>query len=216
LDAGEQTEAERELLIHTLGNLTLLTGKLNSKVSNGPWLGGKGKRAGLEQHDVLKLNRDLVKAAVSNWTEANIRARTREMIEAIILIWPVPENHKSGHVGDSAADLLTLSLLDLIGGGALVPGTRLFPRQPRHAERTAVLLGDGRIELEGKEFDSASAAASYITGHATNGWWFFLLEPKSKRSLKALRKEYAAQLAVNDQADEDEDEDDDEEDSSFS
>ena len=42
-------------LIHTLGNLTLLTGKLNSAVSNGPWSGTNSKRAGLEGHDVLIL-----------------------------------------------------------------------------------------------------------------------------------------------------------------
>src|SRR5207244_7668458 len=31
-------EAERDRTIHTLGNLTLLTPKLNSKQSNGPWI----------------------------------------------------------------------------------------------------------------------------------------------------------------------------------
>jgi hypothetical protein len=41
------TENDRDRLIHTLGNLTLLTGKLNSMVSNGPWLGNTGKREGL-------------------------------------------------------------------------------------------------------------------------------------------------------------------------
>ena len=39
-------EAERDRIIHTLGNLTLLTGKLNSKVSNGPWAGTDGKARG--------------------------------------------------------------------------------------------------------------------------------------------------------------------------
>lgn len=42
-------EAERDRIIHTLGNLTLLTGKLNSKQSNGGWLGKDGKREGLEK-----------------------------------------------------------------------------------------------------------------------------------------------------------------------
>jgi Protein of unknown function (DUF1524) len=56
-------EAERDRLIHTLGNLTLLTGKLNSKVSNGPWIGTDSKRVGLEGHDVLMLNRELLKEA---------------------------------------------------------------------------------------------------------------------------------------------------------
>lgn len=37
-------EVDRDRLIHTLGNLTLLTGKLNSTVSNGPWSGANSKR----------------------------------------------------------------------------------------------------------------------------------------------------------------------------
>jgi hypothetical protein len=205
LAAGEQTEAERDSLIHTLGNLTLLTGKLNSKVSNGPWMGQKGKRAGLEGHDVLKLNRELLKAANESWTETLIRSRTKEMIEAVIAIWPVPQGHKSGHMTDSAASQLTLSLLDLISGGALLAGTELFPRPPKHADRLAVLLGDGRIEVEGKEFDSASAAAGFLTGQPTNGWSFFLVDKEKKRSLKSVRKEYVSQMAVNDSEDEDDD-----------
>src|SRR5207253_3915179 len=63
------TEEERDRLIHTLGNLTLLTGKLNSKVSNGPWLGNNGKRGGLEAHDVLMLNRELLRKASDRWTD---------------------------------------------------------------------------------------------------------------------------------------------------
>lgn len=53
------TADERDRLIHTLGNLTLLTGKLNSKVSNAAWAGTNGKRVGLQEHDVLILNRGL-------------------------------------------------------------------------------------------------------------------------------------------------------------
>ena len=51
------TEAERDQAVHRLGNLTLLTGRLNGKISNGPW---SGKRAALKEHDVLKLNMDLL------------------------------------------------------------------------------------------------------------------------------------------------------------
>ena len=53
----------------------LLTGKLNSKVSNGPWAGAGGKRDALEAHDVLLLNRTL--KAANDWTDECIRSRTR-------------------------------------------------------------------------------------------------------------------------------------------
>jgi hypothetical protein len=66
---GNASEAEREHVIHTFGNLTLLTGKLNSKVSNAAWLGTGGKREALEAHDVLLLNRDLLKRAADRWTD---------------------------------------------------------------------------------------------------------------------------------------------------
>lgn len=89
------SEEERDRLIHTLGNVTLLTGRLNSKVSNAPWAGPRGKRAGLEGHDVLLLNRELLKSAGDTWTDEAIRARTRELTQAVIQIWPVPEGHRS-------------------------------------------------------------------------------------------------------------------------
>ena len=78
LPAGPRSEGEREALIHTIGNLTLLTSRLNSKVSNGPWIGEKGKRQGLEMHDVLVLNRELLKTAKDGWTESMIRAEIRD------------------------------------------------------------------------------------------------------------------------------------------
>src|SRR5690606_31499964 len=49
---GDTTEVERERLIHTFGNLTLLTGRLNSSLSNRPWAPpeGDGKRSVLEKN----------------------------------------------------------------------------------------------------------------------------------------------------------------------
>src|SRR5207248_1147705 len=82
------TELDRDRLVHTFGNLTLLTGKLNSKVSNSAW---PTKSAALQEHDVLKLNSDLLAAAGDTWTEAKVRARTESMIDAVLAIWRVPE-----------------------------------------------------------------------------------------------------------------------------
>ena len=76
---GTAGEEDRDRIIHTLGNLTLLTGKLNSKVSNGPWLGSNGKRGGLEAHDVLLLNREILKRGTESWTDKAICERTEEL-----------------------------------------------------------------------------------------------------------------------------------------
>ena len=78
--------------------------KLNSKVSNGPWLGDGGKREGLGPTYVLFLNRELLKKAGDQWTDDAIRARTQELAEVIIQIWPVPPGHRSGFSPDRARD----------------------------------------------------------------------------------------------------------------
>src|SRR3970282_47110 len=76
--------------------LTLLTGRLNSKVSNAAGVGEGGKRQGFEAHDVLMLNRELLKNAGDRWTDDAIRLRTRELTVIVIRIWEVPAGHPSG------------------------------------------------------------------------------------------------------------------------
>ena len=94
------TEAERDQVVHRLGNLTLLTRRLNSKVSNGPWA---AKRAALKEHDVLKLNMDLLDAGGELWNEESVRRRTNDVIQSIVEIWPVPAGHKSQFRGAGRA-----------------------------------------------------------------------------------------------------------------
>jgi hypothetical protein len=193
LDQDPSSEGERERLIHTLGNLTLLTGQLNSKVSNGPWLGKGGKREGLEGHDVLLLNRELLRSAGDQWTEQAIRQRTQELIEAIIQIWPVPADHRSVVVGERTTRRKKPSLADLINGGALNPGMSLFPRR-KVGGRIATLLADGRLDIDGTIFGTPSQAARHLVGHAVNGWHFFLTDQTLRRSLRAIRREYVNAL----------------------
>ena len=81
---------DRPRIIHTLGNLTILTAKLNGAVSNGPWSGEKGKEVALKRNDVLLLNRDLGLFAQNGWTDQAIGRRTLYLIERILRIWPVP------------------------------------------------------------------------------------------------------------------------------
>src|SRR5205823_7916582 len=104
---------------HTLGNLTLLTSKLNAKVSNSAWA---SKKNSLQEHDVLKMNTDLLASAGDAWTEAKVRARTQEMTAAIIEIWPVPPGHTSGFGKAEDRPRRRVGLADLIGAGLLEPG----------------------------------------------------------------------------------------------
>ena len=106
-------EAARERIVHTLGNLTLLTGALNSKVSNGPWKGVAGKRQALKTHDVLLLNRDIERQAGEAWSDEAVRARTRQLAEIICDVWKVPRGHRAEH-GSTLRKIFRVELSDLI------------------------------------------------------------------------------------------------------
>lgn len=83
-----QAARERERLLHSLGNLTLVTGRLNPKLSNAPWT---EKRRILDKHTVLRLNRDLlIGFQQTEWGEATIRERGAGLAEAVKEIWPLP------------------------------------------------------------------------------------------------------------------------------
>lgn len=85
-----EATARRNRLIHTMGNLTLVTKPLNSSVSNGPWT---KKRAALDEHSTLFLNKDLLKHAPegSQWDEDAILARGQRLYEAALKVWPGPD-----------------------------------------------------------------------------------------------------------------------------
>ncbi len=97
----DETEAlERDGVIQTLGNLTLVNGKLNSHLSNFPWsaeaaeargLGNAGgKRTKLMSNSTIKLNADVVGQYEDSWTEADIRERTDDLTASILKIWARP------------------------------------------------------------------------------------------------------------------------------
>jgi GNAT superfamily N-acetyltransferase len=203
------SEVDRDQWVHTLGNLTLLTGKLNSKVSNGPWVGEDGKRHALQQHDVLLLNRKLVTAHPIDWSEATIRARSQEMIDAILAIWPVPAGHRSSFPGEPRVVHRRVELADLVAAGFLTPGATLWPRPRKHSHRSATVLVDGQIDVDGVLFQSPSEAAKALSGGPMNGWWFFLVDRETKKSLKTVRREYLEQLQEADDEIDGDDEDDD-------
>jgi len=206
---GPKGEVEREALIHTLGNLTLLTSSLNSKVSNGPWIGKSGKRKALEAHDVLFLNRRFAESSCENWTDASIRQRTDELAKTIVEIWPVPDGHRSPQGAQQTHYSHRVDLSDLISAGWLQPGTVLHPRQKKFAETTATLLSDGSLDVGGKIYSSPSDAAGAIVGSVRNGWWFFLVEPENKKSdLRKVRSAYLESISADGDEDDLGDEDD--------
>ena len=74
----------------------------------------------------------------------------------------------------------------------------------------ATLLPDGRLDVNGSVYSSPSEAAKAVVGASTNGWWFFLVDAQSRRSLSDVRIEYLESIAADveeDDADDDADED---------
>lgn len=177
-------EIERDAHVHRLGNLTLLTGSLNAKVSNGPWSGPDGKRAALARSDTLLITRD--PREHDTWEEPDIDARTEDMVSALIATWPAPEGHNPVAVRRTEDEQTTyVSIKDLVARGLIQPGTALRPRAGEHEHRAAVVTAKGLIEVDGETFDSPSGAGKAVLGRTVNGWNFWRL-PDGRR-LKELR-----------------------------
>ena len=85
-DSGEDAEAMRDIIIHRLGNLTLVDHGLNSKLSNRPWA---DKRRILHEEDNLYINKELINyAPEKDWGEEQIHLRGERLADYIIKIWP--------------------------------------------------------------------------------------------------------------------------------
>lgn len=189
---GLAAQIQRREHIHRLGNLTLLTGALNSSVSNGPWLGAGGKRAKLHEHDVFLMNRRIEDASAEGWNEDLIDQRTTAVVDALLATWPVPAGHV-GEVRDAPTEsAATVTLAQLVAAGLLAPGTTLKARPGNWGDREAIVLDNGELSLDGQVFDSPSAAGHYLRKGATNGWHFWLVA--DGRRLADLRAAYRAGL----------------------
>ena len=187
----------------------MLTGRLNSKVSNGPWAGANGKRIALHSHDVLMLNRRLLEQGKDGWDDEHIRARAERLVDVITEVWPVPEGHKSRTERIERRPKRRVELADVISAGLLEEGATLYASRRRVAGRTATVLSDGALDVDGVRCSTPSGASYAVSGTSENGWWFWLVDPKCKRSLHDIWREYVDERDVDV---EDEDTPDDDED----
>ncbi len=93
--------ARRDHLVNTIGNLTLVTQKLNGALSNRPWTdaeahlaaptgreAGKGKRSLLAHYSLLVLNKEIVDNHADVWTDQDMLNRGRELTKTILTLWP--------------------------------------------------------------------------------------------------------------------------------
>lgn len=87
----------RDRLIHTVGNLTLLTTKMNAKLSNDPW---PKKVKSLKQHSTLLITGDLLETwGASAWDEETIQQRGAALSVYFGRVWPGPSKWGRGESG---------------------------------------------------------------------------------------------------------------------
>ena len=91
--------ATRDDILHSLGNLTLVTGRLNSTLSNRSW---SHKKDWLGKHSLLRLTSGSVMNAppdaaasqvgawADEWNEARIATRARHLADIALRLWPDP------------------------------------------------------------------------------------------------------------------------------
>ena len=78
---------DRELAVNKIGNLTLVTRAFNSAAKNLDWA---TKRAEMERHSSLRLNKSLI--CLSEWNETTIDDRSRSLAREICKIWRGPDS----------------------------------------------------------------------------------------------------------------------------
>ena len=86
-DVEDKTRAEyeRDHVIQSIGNLTLVNNRLNPSLSNDPW---EKKRITLDNHTTLFLNKALLNNAPDVWDEDAIRKRAVNICQAAARVWP--------------------------------------------------------------------------------------------------------------------------------
>jgi hypothetical protein len=90
-EATNKDHENRNRLIHTIGNLTLISGKLNPSISNGCW---EVKLEGIASHSRLNLNANLGQNWPI-WNEENITIRGENLLAKALNIWGRPVTDQS-------------------------------------------------------------------------------------------------------------------------
>jgi hypothetical protein len=83
----EDETVNRNNILHTIGNLTLVTKSLNPALSNASW---HKKRKEIQKYSALSLNHDV--SLEDEWSESTIERRSMELFKSARKIWPYPKH----------------------------------------------------------------------------------------------------------------------------
>ena len=81
----QEAEADRAGFVNLIGNLTLATKELNSRMSNRSW---ENKQKALNNYSSLFINKALLGTYSDTWNEFTIEDRSRELAATVVQIWP--------------------------------------------------------------------------------------------------------------------------------
>jgi hypothetical protein len=202
---NDEQSAQRDRTLQELGNLTLVTQGLNSRVSDGDW---NSKVAHFIQANDVLLTNQVVQMNPARWAEDLVTQRTVDLTSSILEIWPAPLNHRGLNRPTSAEPPASTSvdLALLVSEGLIDPGATLVARPAILDGLTAAVSLDGRIFVQdvGYETPSAAGVAANARGSykgAVNGWRFWKVESTGK-SLWDIRNDYRVSLGEESGADE--------------
>lgn len=160
-----QCAYQRNEMVNTLGNLTLLTQALNSSVSNGPY---KVKMPAVRSHSSLALNREL--HGFDHWNEDTIRERGAALFEIARKLWQAPNRAPSVPIGGNAYGEIPAQQRP----GLPPEGT--YCRFTYGGSSFTAVVNAGSLVVEGvaQPLGSFSAASRELTGTSRNGWhdWY--------------------------------------------
>ncbi|GAB4515864.1 MAG: DUF262 and DUF1524 domain-containing protein [Anaerolineae bacterium] len=83
-DLGQDSDEVHRDLLHTIGNLTLVTQTWNAALSNGDW---NSKRSKLAAH-ALRINQVYFSNTLTIWDQDAIHQRAEWLIDLVLQIWP--------------------------------------------------------------------------------------------------------------------------------
>ncbi len=157
-------QVERDSAVNKLGNLTLLTGPLNSSVSNGPY---SVKMPALRAHSSLALNREL--NGFDKWDEYSVSQRGYALFKCAATIWRAPD--RSAVISPSPSGIETKQSLKLPPDGTVCKFTY-------YGKTYLGKMIEGSLLIDGIDgaFTSFSAASFAVTNTNRNGWndWYLL------------------------------------------
>lgn len=186
---GEQAQIERAARVHRLGNLTLVTTKLNSKVSNNAW---SAKREEMANHDTFLINSRYLQAdgiLKEQWDEASIDARTSALANDLLEVWPVPDGHIGEVVDPVAKSNGWVMIKHLVDANSVEPGTELRGKSGAWGDPVAQITEEGLIAVGELTFETPSGAAKHVKKvSSSNGWKFWSLP--DGRTLAEVRREF--------------------------